>query len=187
MITVDDKQLQYAKDVLQHIPKAAPKAVARAINRARQAGKTAALKKISSEYTIKQKRISETLDFGKATPNNLSAFIRSTGRPNALSYFKTNPTKVPKGRPKNPVFVQVKRGGGGTIKSAFLAIMRSGHIGVFNRKSTSSLPIIQHFGPSVPQMLESKSVTAFICDKAQEVLNERLEHEIDVILQGAVK
>ena len=188
MITLDSKQLEHAKDVLNHIPGAVPKAVARAINRARQSARSAALKKIGSEYTIKQKRAADSFEIGKATPNNLSAFIRSKGGVIALSYFKTRPGKVPSGRPKNPVFVQVKKAGGGTIKSAFLARMKSGHVGVFHRANgNSSLPIQQNYGPSVPQMLESKSVTAFICDRAQEVLSDRLEHEIDVILRGVVK
>ena len=66
--------------------------------------------------------------------------------------------------------------------------MKSGHIGVFHRANgNSSLPIQQNYGPSVPQMLESKSVSAFIKEKAQEVLETRLEHEIDVLLRGVIK
>ena len=188
MIRVDAKQLEKAENVLSQIPGAVPKAVARAINRATQNARTNAVKKITNEYTIKRKRVVDTMDIKKASPGKLSAFVLSKGSVIALSYFKTFPGKVPTRRLKNPVFVQVKKSGGGTIKGAFLAEMKSGHIGVFHRANgNSSMPIQQNYGPSVPQMLESKSVSAFIKEKAQEVLETRLEHEIDVLLRGVIK
>lgn len=194
MISIDDSQLKHVEAVLQHIPKAMPRVIARSINRASVAAKTAALKKISNEYTIKRKRVAETFSLTKATVNNLSAFVTSKGRPNALTYFKTSPGKLPKGRPKNPVFVRVKQSGGGPIKGAFLAKTKSGHLGVFHRNGVFGRngnekleEIEQNYGPSTPQMLENKTVSAFIENRAREILNKQLDHEVDVMLRGVVK
>ena len=42
------------------------------------------------------------------------------------------------------------------------------------------------YGPSIPQMLGNKFVTPFVNEKAQEVLAERFEHEVQAILGGFV-
>lgn len=188
MIEVDAKQLEGVKAALAHLLGAAEKAVARAVNRAAQSAKVAAIRKATQEYVIKRARISETFEVGRATPSQPSAFIRSKGRPRALPYFRTRPRQVPRKKPRKALFAQVKQGGGGTIRGAFLARMKSGHLGVFHRTDgSSSLPIQQNYGPSVPQMLRSPSVSAFIREKAQAVLGERLEHEVGALLKGVMK
>lgn len=47
--------------------------------------------------------------------------------------------------------------------------------------------IEQNVGPAVPQMLGSKTVSAFIEKRASEVLNERFTHEVNAILNGVTK
>ncbi len=189
MITIDEKGLAEAQKLLADMPKAIPKAAAKSINKAATAAKNEAWKQVKKDYTIKRARVSKAWDkITKATASNLSAKLTSRGSVMALSYFTTKPKSPPKRRPKNPVFVQVRRDGGGSIPSAFVARMKSGHTGVFHRTSgNQSLPIQQNYGPSVPQMLGSKSVSAFIEERASEVLNQLFENEINAILNGVTK
>ena len=121
---------------------------------------------------------------------NMTGILSSKGPVNDLSYFKTNPKTVPKRRPPEGKYLysQVVKGQGGTIAHAFLAKMKSGHVGVFQRAghgaSNASLPISKLSGPSTPQMLGSPSVTEFIAKKMLERMDKNLEHEIDAFLKG---
>jgi hypothetical protein len=113
--------------------------------------------------------------------------LTSKGRVNDLSYFKHNPASVPKRRPPKGKYLysQVVKGQGGTIAHAFLAKMKSGHIGVMRRTAgNSSLPIEKLSGPSTPQMLESPSVRKFVEAKAQERLSKELDREVNAFLMG---
>lgn len=214
MITIDEKGLAEAQKLLADMPKAIPKAAARAINRAATAAKTEAWKQVKKDYTIKRARVSKAWDkTPKATASNLSTKLISRGSVMPLSYFRIKPKSPPKRRPKNPVYVQVRRDGGGTIRSAFVARTKSEHTGVFHRMQQGTRgPILkfmkggaprpkkkgvgmtkgkaaiqQNYGPSVPQMLASKSVSAFIEERASEILNKRFEHEVNAILNGVTK
>ncbi len=188
MITIDEKGIAEAQKLLAHIPNAVPRAAARAINRAAAAAKTEAWKQVKKEYTVKQAYVRRAWDkVSKATPGNLQAKLTSKGAVMPLSYFTHKPKSVPKRRPKNPVYVQVRQDGGGRIAHAFLATMKSGHTGIFTRETKASLPINQKFGPSVPQMLGSETVSGFIEERAQQMLNKRFEHEVQAILNGVAK
>lgn len=187
MITVDSKQIERAEELLKNIPNGVSKAIVNAINRAAEGARTDAVKKIRERYYVKSKDIREIIQITKATYENQAAIIRAKGSPLALSKFKIIPSKPPQKRRKKPVIARVVRGEGGPISDAFVAKMESGHIGVFKRAGESRLPIIQLYGPSVPQMLGHKSVTEYVEEKAKERLEERLEHEIERLLRGAGK
>lgn len=214
MITIDEKGMEEAQRLLKKFPKAVPKAAARAINRAVTAGKKAAWDKVKAEYTVKRASVTVAWEKTKqATAGNLQAEIISRGSPIALSKFKVKPKNPPKRRAKNPVFVQVKKSGGGTITDAFIAKMNSKHTGVFRRMQEGSKGAIhqymaggeprpkkrgggmtkgraainQKFGPAVPSMLGSPTVSAFIETRAKEVLDQRFMHEVNAILNGVTK
>jgi hypothetical protein len=67
---------------------------------------------------------------------------------------------------------------------AFIAKMKSGHTGVFEREKTTRLPVTERMGLSVPQMAENSVVMEQVENKAQEVINKRVDHEISRILNG---
>ena len=184
MIEIKADQIERAQALLRHIPRAVPKALANAINRAAQGGRTDAVKKAREIYVIPAGRVRETIEISKAQPSKLSAMVLARGRPRALSYFKITPSKPTKRKPKGGVNAQVKRGAGGRIAKSFVAKMASGHVGVFNRQGASRFPIVQRYGPSVPQMIGSSTVTRFVEEGARRRLSERLDHEINRILRG---
>lgn len=184
MITVDEKQIERAEELLKNIPDGVSKAIVNAINRAAEGARTDAVKKARERYHVKAKDIRKTIEIERATYENQAAIVRAEGSPLALSKFKITPSKPPQKRRKKPVIARVIRGEGGPIPGAFVARMKSGHIGVFKRAGKSRLPITQLFGPSVPQMLGYETVTAFVEERAQERLEQRLEYEIDRLLRG---
>lgn len=184
MIEFDETQLESAKIILAGIPTGVQRAAASALNRAVDGARGAAVRKARSEYIITAKRIRDTMKINRASMSNLQASVVSRGRPIALSYFKFKPGTVPTKRMKNPVSVQVRRDGGGTITGGFVAMMKSGHVGVFNRRGMESYPIDQRYGPSAPQMLASTGVAAFVEQEAEKRLQTRLNHEIERLLRG---
>lgn len=188
MIEVDARGIEQAQELLKDIPGASKKAVSTALRKSLRNAKKEAVKKVRERYTIRKAGyVSRTI---KMKVENMTGILSSKGPVNDLSYFKTNPKTVPKRRPPEGKYLysQVVKGQGGTIAHAFLAKMKSGHVGVFQRAghgaSNASLPISKLSGPSTPQMLGSPSVTEFIAKKMLERMDKNLEHEIDAFLKG---
>lgn len=188
MIEVDARGIEQAQELLKDIPGATKKAVSTALRKSLRNAKKEAVKKVRERYTIRKAGyVSRTI---KMKVENMTGILSSKGPVNDLSYFKTNPKIVPKRRPPKGKYLysQVVKGQGGTIAHAFLAKMKSGHVGVFQRAghgaSNASLPISKLAGPSTPQMLGSPSVTEFIAKKMLERMDKNLEHEIDAFLKG---
>lgn len=193
-VNISGAQLKRAQDLLADIPGGATKAITRAINRSITAANVEATKQIQGQYTVINKKVitkAKTIS-KKATKNSLSAKIEAKGSPIPLGAFLTNPKKPPKRRPKSNLFAQVKTDDGGQIRGAFITTVQTGHIGVHHAgvfvrsKGNASLPIRQLYGPSVPQMLGNEEIQDFLAKRATLVLDERLEHEIDVILRRVV-
>jgi hypothetical protein len=184
MIELKPEHLDKLMKLLGNTPKQIPVVTARAINRASEAAKTQAGKSARDVYVIKHKDVISTIKINKAYPNDLSADIRSKGTVTKLMNFKVNP-KRPQPKRKKPIIVTVKKGASKSFKNGFVIQMKNGHLNVFTRVSKRRLPLKGHYGPSIPQMLGSESVTRFVEEKAIEVLDGRLEHEIKRMLGGS--
>ena len=187
MIEINASALQQAEKLLQGIPGAAKKAALTAVKKTVRGAKRDAVQKVRERYTIKPAYINRTMSF----INDDGSFgFRSKGRVNDLAYFKHSPAGVPKRRPAKGKYLysQVVKGEGGTIAHAFLAKMKSGHVGVFQREghgaNSASLPIEKLSGPSVPQMLGSPTVSEFIQKRMEERLAVNVEHEVNAFLMG---
>jgi hypothetical protein len=193
MIELTTAQVEKAQRMLSHLPDAAPEAMARAINRAAEAAKTEAARKVRETYIVRHKDVVDTIKISRASPTHLMARVISTGTVFPLTKFRVTPkepqpqraaaVRWKKARPFK-VTARVKRGEGGPIKSAFVARMSSGHVGVFKRVSEARSPIQQLYGPSIPQMLDSKTVSEWVYEKARETMDKRLDHEITRILEA---
>lgn len=77
------------------------------------------------------------------------------------------------------------------FENAFVARMKSGHTGhtgIFERTggatATGNDAIKEIMGSSVPQMLGNKDVEQALVDETMKKFDERLEHEINAILNG---
>lgn len=183
MIEINREQLQRIESILGNTPRQVPIVTARAINRAAEAARTQAGRSARETYVIKHKDVIDTIKIKKANPNDLHADIRSRGSVIKLTSFKVNPKK-PQPNRKRPITVSVKKGSSKTIKNGFVAETKNGHVNVFTRVSNKRLPIRGHFGPSVPQMLGNESVVRFVENRAIDVLDSRLNHEINRMMGG---
>lgn len=196
-VTINTDQLTRVEQMLGHIPGAANKAASNAINRAVMTARTEASKKIREMYYINQKAIYATMTVIKASPSNPVARIKSKSGPIPLIKFKVKPTspyekqgsettrvqkRAAKKRRGSPVIARVKKGGGGEISHAFIAKMKSGHVGVFEREGKTRKPMDQLYGPSITQMLGNPSVIQYIEAQSLAKLDERITHEIKRVL-----
>lgn len=182
-VQISAEQIKHAQKALRGITKGAETASMRALNRAMTAGKTVASRSASRTYEVKMAEVRKTISTSKATKGNLTANVVSRGKRIPLSEFKTKPRKPAFGQGK-PFAVSVRKDTGfKQIKGAFLNRDSStGRLEVFRRVGQARYPIHTQYGPSVPTMLGGQTVREAVEDRANEVLADRLNHEIGRML-----
>lgn len=169
-ITIDVKGLQEGMVKIDALSGETKRATSKAINTAIPKIRNAIVDKTTQDYFISKANVKKTIDVKRANPSGLSAFIRSKGRPVALTKFRVTPKRPPKRKGRTVKAQVMRNGGGGTIPNAFIARMGSGHIGAMYRKGADRYPIGQFHGPAVPSMLKNAEVSAFVGNVAQEEL-----------------
>ncbi len=183
MIDLNIEQMDTMEIVLKDTPKKIPLAVSRAINRATQTARTEAARKVRQTYRIKHGDVLKTIKISQASPGNLTGTVVSSGNVTPLYKYKVTP-KAPSPNRKVSIRASVKKGGGGPIKSAFVARAKSnGYTGVFVRSGKARYPIVQLYGPAIPQAIGNDDVSKWVEEKAQERLEQRLDHEISRALE----
>lgn len=74
------------------------------------------------------------------------------------------------------------------FENAFVARMKSGHVGIFERTggatSTGKDALSELMGSSVPQMVGNEDVQRTLMDETMKKFDERLDHEINAIING---
>lgn len=183
MIEITIPQMEKLEEKLKDMPEKIPIVTARAINRAAEQARTQASRSARKEYHIRHRDVLKTIKIKKAYPGHLFAEVRSVGSPIDLTKFKVRPNKPYPVRGRYPI-VSVKRGSRKQISGGFVISMGNGYRNVFTRVGKKRYPIRAHYGPSVPQMLGSKNVSKDVEEKAMQVLEERLDHEINRVLGG---
>lgn len=172
-------QLEQAERYLAGVKNGARIAAMRAINRAMDSAKVMAAKSAAERYTVKQKQVNAKIRTSRATTNNLVAKVVSRGRALRLTDYQTRPGNVGKRRPKVLKVNVLRETGFQPIKGAFLAVGgKTGKLGVFARIDKARYPIKQFYGPSIPEILGTKSVSEAVETRAQDVLGDRFNHEI---------
>ncbi len=188
MIRVDAKQLEKAKYLLTCIPDGYQKAIYRAINRAAAQSKTLMVSETVKSYHISRKDVSSTIKITKAETKRLNAFIKSRGTRRELIQFMVLPNKLPSNINGIGPFIAQKRGSSTTYSPRTFVNFgsKTGNPHVFTRGKGQRQPLIK-YGLSVPQMLGNDNLKKTLEEKAQEFIETRLEHEIDVLLRGVIK
>lgn len=169
--------VQRALDVLG--PKKAPRVMARAINRAATSTRTVMQRLVAKDTKLKVGAVRDQIRIEKAKPvaDGLRARIIITGARIPLYLFGARPTK--RG-------VSANTGQGRKVyPHTFIARMKSGHIGVFERKSrgkgSTRLPIIEKFGPSLPHVFAKHAPEGLA--RGEESLQKNLAHELEFALK----
>jgi len=174
-------------DVRRFARDASSKAVVRALNKTAAQARTEGSRAVrNAGYNIKSSAIKKSFSIKRATPSNLEVRLVATGRPIPLINYGARPTK-------RGVMVTVK-GGRTLFRHAFIAKMKNGHKGVFERVGAAltkqkrdvggrlrriNTPIQELYGPSIPNSLANGAVTAALMRKIEQKFPEILAHELD--------
>lgn len=154
-----------------------PAAIARALKRSGDSGRTAMVKLIADDMAIGQKRVRQDIKVNVIGAAGVA--IVAQGKRIPLIEFNARGPEPSRGRGRG---VSYKLPGGrGRIDSAFIATMRSGHRGVFERQFDTRLPIEEKFGPSVVKVFEKYQEQGVAA--AQASLIKNLEHEVQYALR----
>lgn len=183
MIEITSDAIERVGTLLADVPKGAERVFSAAINRGISRAKTQALKRTKQVYTVNNNALTSntTMKVSKASTGNLAGFVSFAGTKLPLYQFKVTPTKPGTGQ---QVRAAVKKSGSGTpFEDAFVADMKNG-IGVFERITRKRLPVEQLMGLSAAQMVGSTEVMDGLEEEVQELVNERIVHEMNRILNG---
>lgn len=177
-----DKTKQAAVEAaLSGVKNGAPRAMSRAINRAVAFGKTRSSKLVREEYTINAGAMKRATGTTKASVNRLVGIIDWKSRQKQMRNFQYRKTK--KG-----ISVAVKRAGGRKfIPRAFINNLHSSGGAILRRLGKERYPLKVLHGPSVPQMTGNVNVEPQIRKDVEDKLNERLKHEMNVLMRGIVR
>lgn len=199
-IEISSETMERVQALLANIPKGAERAYSNAINRGLSRVKSAAWRNVKQVYTVLSSALNAATNTSvqKASTGNLAGFVRFAGYKIPLYKFKVSP-KQPGS--KKLVHAAVKKGGGAVFESAFIAAMKNGHTGVFERTGEQGIQkrlaktkteggtqhtekVSELMGLSAAQMVGEETVSTQVQEEAQKLVNERLEHEIDRLLNG---
>ena len=186
MIEVSEQTIQKINTILSNIENARGKVLKPAFGRALQAGKTEAKRQATAVYHIKPQEFNnKTYAKYNGVDHNDDEIIGSitfVGSPIPLMKFNVTPKKPPKKNiaPKASVIKTNSQVAFDRLNDVFVQQMTSGHIGIFKRKESGKLKEL--YAPSTPKMLENEVVMGGIESRVNEVINQRIDHEIERLL-----
>lgn len=180
------------KASLEKIATKFPRSAARALNKVSKSMVTLAKKEITATYTVKPSKLGARFKQAKATSRNLAAGVRAYGRRLTLGHFKVRWNRRMAGTQ-----VEVTRGKVILLRRRFIALMPSGHKGVFVRDEkrdsyrgdprssvsrqatyTTQLPIDEGYTLSAAELMTAKRVGKKMDSFAAKKLPQVLAHEV---------
>jgi minor tail protein Z (GPZ) len=183
MLQIDARQLNKLTRAVADIKNGVPRVLAPAINRALESGRTTVRREIRKEYLIKQKDI--PLKLWRANYTTLRGHIRIAQGMLDASKFVYRPRAVRRGKRQRPLFVQIKKGGGGFIARGFVA-STMGYTGPFQRRSRAPrLPIRKVLAIGAPIMASQPTVGPAVNKTMGDTLAKRIDHEIKRVMASA--
>ena len=174
--------------------KRAPAAQVRALNRSIASANVVMVRAIASDLGVKQGTVKDRTRIELATPQKLRARIYANAKRIPLIDFGAKGPEPSRGRGRG---VTVKSAGGrSTIPDAFIATMRSGHRGVFQRVAGSSgrrgpapnrsqLPIRELFGPSIWKVFRKLEYIGIARGREQLIKNLQSEFRFALAARDA--
>lgn len=183
LISIDASQLKYVEQVLRNVKNGAARVVQGAINTSLTEARRNLYDAIKNEYSLNKisSRHKEAISMQRASPSNLAGTLRYRGFNIPLINFRVSPKKPAKRNPRQVrVRSEIHRGEVKTWRGAFIAQMKSGHVGVFTRVGRSRYPIKEQYSTSVPQMINyvlehDPSLQSKLQGVAEKKLNEQVE------------
>jgi hypothetical protein len=201
-IRMPDAAIDEVSRLLREVPRGAERALSNAINRGLTTARCETEKQIKQVYDLQKTTVrrESVIEILRCTPDSLIGAVTFSGHKIPLYNFGVTPrqpsssgAKVPvkiKGRwamatPGDAVSVRIRKDGTHKkSRTAFIARMSSGHIGVFERTDSNSSEIRERPGLSVAQMAGDSVVREQVESAAMDTIDKRVEHEISRILAG---
>lgn len=184
--------------------RAVKSAISSAMNKVSAGVKSLASSEIRKTYNVPKAVLDDRLKLFRARVNDLEAELVFGGRSISLSYFGArqfakgrvvtrkgkglNTRTVKRSRTFYGVEVEVIRGKKTQLKSAFLAQMKSGHIGVMRRvggkkmKGKNKQAIAEQAVVSIATMVGRDEVYEALVTKIDDDLEAKFLHELDYYL-----
>lgn len=155
-------------------------AIPRAFNRAATSARAVMARAIAKDMGLKQAAIKEAIKIVEATPEKHEARLEASGKRIPLIDFGAKGPEPSRGRGKG---VRARTPQSRTYPRAFIATMRSGHRGVFQRKGKTRLPIVELHGPSLPFVFDKYRNEGIA--KFEESVMKNLQSEFRFLLRQA--
>jgi len=195
MIEVSEQTIDRIHAILAGVEKADEKVLKPALARGLMAGKTAAGRMVRQTYHISagdfNSRGYMRYNSVSSTGDGIIGSIEYSGSVIPLMKFKVAPT-TPKQK-KTPSAAVLKASSltkFARLNNVFVAQMKSGHIGIFERRKGTVSPnagkekLKELLSPAVPQMVGNETVMENVEKRVNEVVNQRIDHEIERLLNG---
>lgn len=164
----------------------APRAATRAVNKTLASLKTATVRALAQNVGLRNSDVSPSIQISRATWSRQFGALVVTGKRVPLLAFGARGPEPSRGRGQGVTYRLP--GGRGRAEHAFLATMRSGHRGVFQRRpGAGRLPITELFGPSLPHAMVSSGILAAQEANGETLLAKNMNHEIDWIIRQRVQ
>lgn len=175
-IRFDDDKLKKIQRELRNFPRALPKVMSRGLNRTATSARTEMSRNLAGRIGMKIKDVRSRLTLIRATYSNWRSMVGISGKRFGLIKFATRQTK--KG-------ITYRKGRSRVlIRHAFIAMMPSGHRGVFKRKTGQRLPIAELRGPSLAQIFKgARSEVNRIHAKSAQRLSKNIHDQVNLILK----
>lgn len=169
---------RHIADEFDALPKVAQRIVVRAVNRGIDAGNTLMARAIAKDTAIKVGDVKKSLRMSRATLANPSARLAASLNRIPLIRFNARGTEPSRGRGRGVSYKL--QGSRGRVAAAFVATMKSGHRGVFVRKThgqgSKRLPIQELAGPSIGAVFAKYRAAGL--ERAREVFTSTVDHDI---------
>ena len=181
-------------------------AIKKAARKAASEARKETLSLIPSAYTIPASEVKSAIKVHASRGSEPGAVMQITSGVFALYEFEGVTPREVMPPAKGPVRVSVKRDGGSELGRAFVAKMKSGHTGVFEReggkraskdshgrsfksgdKAKQTWHINELYGPSVPGMFGNEKETpinAAVIKKTGELFSGLVIKELEGLLNG---
>lgn len=202
-IEIDQRQIDHVNKLLYTMPDKARTVYRNAINRGLTAAKTQGKKEITKRYFITSGHLKRymriTTYSAEQTGSDVVGEVQFAGGKIPLYKFKVSPkerrytNRFVNGRSGWRVTGRVKAGdareSGVTLrKPAFIAQFQSGHKGIFYRTGEKTShdkdKLHEYYGFAVPDMLNYEEAREAILERAGEVVEKRIDHELWRVLGG---
>lgn len=161
----------WLRNVARDVKSDYQRAGARALNRTADGARSVAQKSIAADLAIKQKAVGDALKIRRATPAKLEAAVVATGRRIPLSGFGARQTKKGVSYAIGPIRK--------LLASAFMAKMKSGHLGVFKRRGKARLKIDERYGPSIEHVFVKRKIMEAMRAVVEERLEREMQHQLE--------